>query len=235
MLSICVLVSENDINYLDGLIASLPEWAEVITVFTKKQDILEDRSLITAPRLYNVKKEGRFTAATYLWCGSFNFAKARNKALGLATTQWVLHLDPDERLMPYQHDYIKYLIEHSDQSVGAYINRNYSLIAGDKDQDGYMPEEVLRQVRLHRNTTSIEFANSIHESIEDSIIVQGLQIHDSQLFIHHLGYEIPKEKLQGKVERNIDSLLSEPQQLRSERGRKILNELFILKNKLEKQ
>jgi len=235
MLSICVLVSENDVHYLDGLHATLPEWAEVITVFTKRQDLLEFENLTNAPRIYNIKKDGRYTAATYLYDGPFNFAKARNKALGLATQPWVLHLDPDERLMPYQHDYIKYLIERSDKSVGAYINRNYSLIAGDKDQDGYMPEEVLRQVRLHRNTTSIEFANSIHESIEDSVTVQGLQIHDSQLFIHHLGYEIPKEKLQAKVERNIDSLLSEPQQLRSERGRKILNELFILKNKLEKQ
>jgi len=235
MLSICVLVSDNDIHYLDGLIASLPEWAEVITVFTKKQDLLEDTGLISAPRLYNIKKEGRFTAATYLWSGTFNFAKARNKALGLATTKWVLHLDPDERLMPYQHDYLKHIIEKADFGVGGYINRNYSLIAGDKDQDGYMTEEVLRQVRLHRNTTSIEFANSLHESIEESIIANGLQIHDSQLFVHHLGYEIPTDKLKAKIERNIDTLLSEPQQLRSERGRKILNELFILKNKLEKQ
>ena len=234
MLSVCILVGD-DIHYLDGLIASLPEWAEVITVFTKRQDLLESKELLSAPRFYNIKKEGRFTAATYLWSGTFNFAKARNKALSLATTQWVLHLDPDERLMPYQHTYLKHIIENAGKTVGAYINRSYSLIAGDKDQDGYMTEEVLRQVRLHRNTTGIEFANSLHESIDDSIIANGLQIHDSQLFVHHLGYEIPKEKLRAKIERNIDTLLSEPQQLRKERGRKILNELFNLKNKLEKQ
>ena len=236
MLSVCILTHEGDFHFVEGLHQTLPEWCEVITVITKKQDLLEDRGLVTAPRLYNIKQEGRFKMATYLYSGVFNFAEARNKAMSLASNDWILHLDPDERIMPWQHDYLEQLIKHgnNNQTIGGFINRSYSLIAGDKDENGFMAYEVLQQVRLHRKDERYKFQNAIHESVEESITTSERFIHDSQLFIHHLGYEIPKEKLQAKVERNIDTLLSDPQQLRQERGRKILNELYFLKNKLEK-
>lgn len=234
MLSVCILTHEGDFHFVEGLHQTLPEWCEVITVITKKQDILESKGLVSAARLYNIKQEGRFKMATYLYSGQFNFAEARNKVMSLASNEWILHLDPDERIMPWQHDYLKVILENALNSCGGFINRSYSLIAGDKDDNGFMPFEVLQQVRLHRKDPRYKFENAIHESVEESITATGRMIYDSQLFIHHLGYEIPKEKLQEKVERNIDTLLSDPQQLRKERGRKILNELYFLKNKLEK-
>jgi len=233
MLSVCILTHQGDFHFVEGLHNTLPEWCEVITVITKRREYLSPSDLTKMSGITDVQQEGRFKMATYIYSGQFNFADARNKVMSLATNEWILHLDPDERLMPWQHDYLKVILENALNSCGGFVNRNYSLIAGDKDDNGFMPYEVLQQVRLHRKDPRYKFQNAIHESVEESITETGRLIYDSQLFIQHLGYEIPKEKLQAKVERNIDTLLSDPQQLRNERGRKILNELYFLKNKLE--
>jgi hypothetical protein len=86
-------------------------------------------------------------------------------------------------------------------------------------------------VRIYRNVRDIYFTNPIHEVVEYRIEASNwYAIQDTNIFIHHVGYELPKEGYIAKLQRNqdiLDSIYEPDDYLREykEAGKKVLTEL----------
>lgn len=130
-----------------------------------------------------------------------HFAKARNRALELVTTDWVLVLDADEELDRDAAKTLSSLV--AVQSVGGYLvpirnyvatrfNRGWDRVAIANDHKhprathapSYLTHENCRLFRRH---AQIYFAGRVHELVEEQITALGLEIRLAPFFIHHFG------------------------------------------------
>lgn len=135
-----------------------------------------------------------------------DFAKARNQALEQCTGDWVLYLDADERINREQIPYIKSLLAHAPEGIGAYaclISSNHSQSGGGKQRHtaGYP--------RLFRNLgyPNIAFTGRVHEQISGALLDLGYGIDVSEISIEHLGYDIGRDEMESKVRRNYTLLI----------------------------
>ncbi|GBD89825.1 tetratricopeptide repeat protein [bacterium BMS3Abin04] len=67
----------------------------------------------------------------------------------------------------------------------------------------------MKYIRLFSNSKNIYFEGKAHEQIQNSLIKSGYKIAQSYIEIIHYGYNLPKEKLKSKAERNLRLLLSD--------------------------
>ncbi len=112
-----------------------------------------------------------------------DFARARNIALGLVQSDWVLYVDADERVRAGDHD-----------GARAALTASTDLVAGLVPfipRVGWTP---YREFRLWRNRPEIRFAGAMHETIVPAVKAvseaEGLRIDPFDLLtIDHLGYE----------------------------------------------
>lgn len=129
-----------------------------------------------------------------------NFSFARNYALRLMRTSWVLQLDADEYIE--QPDIWEQFINtiHEQQEIGgARIILCNSLESG-------KTEHHHTYTRLFRRHHAFHYEGAIHEQIAPSIEKEGLLITELPLRIVHTGYEEINQK---KYERNAAILASE--------------------------
>jgi tetratricopeptide (TPR) repeat protein len=136
-----------------------------------------------------------------------HFAKARNAALALMTTDWVLVLDADEELDRDAVRYIPALLQAPD--VGGYVTpiRNYMAsrfnrgwdrvgVPNDyrheraKEAPSYIEHENCRLFRRH---PKIYFAGRIHELVENQIRALRMKLVPANFFIHHFGQLVDQE------------------------------------------
>jgi hypothetical protein len=185
----------------------------------------------TSDELTNIKRNGSKVYAEYFYRdGEFQFDTARNRAKSLATRDWILSLDADERLNPAQHTLINELIEQAEPTIGGYVSGNTSFIP-----NLYFEGKPLRtkseQVRLFRNIDGINWDFPVHESVELGIQSLGLTVKPSALLILHIGYEITKEELLKKLQRNTDLALTRPDLLKKHKGwnREFKRDITIMK------
>jgi Flp pilus assembly protein TadD len=132
-----------------------------------------------------------------------HFAKARNAAIGLMTTDWILVLDPDEELSPEAASEIRSLLV-CDEMIAAYLflQRNYM-----KADSKWVSCQTLHpwtggleraenasfyidnpSIRLFRRTPQIFYSHRIHEMLDPQIYASGMKIEPSNLVIHHFGF-----------------------------------------------
>ena len=124
-----------------------------------------------------------------------DFAVARNYALDQAVGDWILYIDADERLRPYDRQ--KMQAELADPGLCACTVRFYP-------QTGFT---AYREHRLFRRSPEIRFRGTIHETIMpdlNRIVSAGKgKIGRSGLTIDHLGYDGNQSR---KAERNLPLL-----------------------------
>jgi glycosyltransferase involved in cell wall biosynthesis len=112
-----------------------------------------------------------------------DFATPRNRSLDLASGDWILYMDADERACPGNHARVRALLESATRHV-AFRTRFLPRI-------GWTP---FLEYRLFRNLPQIRFRRRMHESMLPAISEvadrDGLQIGDTHLLtIEHVGYE----------------------------------------------
>jgi glycosyltransferase involved in cell wall biosynthesis len=112
-----------------------------------------------------------------------DFATPRNRSLDLASGEWILYLDADERVCPGNHARVRALLDCATSHV-AFRTRFLPRI-------GWTP---FLEYRLFRNLPQIRFRRRMHESMLPAISAvadrDGLQIGDTHLLtIEHVGYE----------------------------------------------
>ncbi len=148
-----------------------------------------------------IAREFGATVISVVWEG--HFAKARNAALALMTTDWILVLDADEELdagakpvLPalladpaidggyvvkvrdYMPEKTSYFLEHTGKPVSSPPERAKTA-ACYHDQ---------LNIRLFRRNPKVYFFGRVHELVEYRISLLGLKYVPSDIVIHHFGY-----------------------------------------------
>ncbi|MFC4100285.1 tetratricopeptide repeat protein [Paenibacillus xanthanilyticus] len=127
-----------------------------------------------------------------------DFARARNRALALASKPWILCLDADERLAPEQADCLKALTSRTD--VHGYTIQIRSFIGDDPGGESMTDEAC----RLFRNDPRIRFDRPIHEQTLTSILpLPDARVLRSPLLVLHEGYLNPVLREKNKTQRNM--------------------------------
>ena len=127
------------------------------------------------------------------WTGSF--AEARNAALDLATGEWILYIDADERLAPTDRATVQALLQDAEEVA-------FRLLL--QPQSGMTP---YREYRLWRNDPRIRFEGFMHEKVVPSIHAvaeaDDRPIGKCDLLLRHIGYDGDQTR---KHRRNLDLL-----------------------------
>lgn len=89
-----------------------------------------------------------------------NFADQRNHATSLASSDWVLHLDADERVTPELWDEIQERIGTPDANAFFLPRLNY-ILGEPMRHGGWYPDP---HIRLHRRTTGT-WSGAVHETL----------------------------------------------------------------------
>lgn len=185
-ISLCMIV-KNEEKYLRGCLESArPFVDEIIIVDTGSTD-----ATVAIAQEYGAK------LFTFPWNG--NFSDARNESLRHATSEWILYLDADERLL----NGAEMRALRPSRSVIAYsvnIRSKHILPSG-------TVEQVNQYQRFFRRHPKINFEGVVHEQVLPSLIRMGKTIAPSTMFIEHLGYGESLEKINEKCLRNSEMLL----------------------------
>jgi Glycosyl transferase family 2 len=158
----------------------------------------------------DIAREFGATIISFPW--ESHFANARNAALALMSTDWVLVLDADEELDHEAKQRIPALLSSAD--VGGYIIpiRNYmpGKFSRGWDRVG-VPNDCRHEraknapsfvehenCRLFRKHPGIYFSNRIHELVEPQIRTIGLKLKVAPFLIHHFGQMVDQQARETK-------------------------------------
>lgn len=137
------------------------------------------------------------------WTGSFS--DARNFSMKRAKGDWILIMDADDEMYPYEPSEIRALIDDTD--ADAYFFETISYLGEKPGNDIFKNMNI----RLLRNRRGYFFSGAIHEQIYSNIIAINPQakIVNKDMIVYHYGY-LKKSIIAGnKRSRNIGLLEKE--------------------------
>ena len=143
------------------------------------------------------------------WVG--DFAAARNEALKLCTGEWIIYLDADERVSKETQPHLRQLISSLPLNVGAAM---CTIVSPHRQQDDSTEMHRGGYPRIFRNYgyPKVEFRGRVHEQITPSILECGGEIVNTDVTIIHTGYDIDREQMEKKVQRNYELLIRHVQE-----------------------
>lgn len=185
-ISLCMIV-KNEEKYLEGCLNSVEGLVdEIILIDTGSTD--KTKSIAEK---YNCK------IYDFRWID--DFSAARNFSLNKATGDWILYLDADERITIESKKIIREL-----SNIRAKKAFRCKVISEQSETQGSM-----EYPRFFRQDENLRFTGSVHEQIEPSLRENNYEICPSDIEIIHLGYNIAKEGLKEKAQRNLRLLLND--------------------------
>jgi len=183
------MIVKNEENYLPGCLESVKDIVdEIVIVDTGSTD-------------GTLEIAEKFNAKIFRFEWIKDFSAARNFALSKSNGDWILYLDADERISEKSKKEIQRLTNKKNK-----LGINCNIVNLDDHKDA---PTLMKYIRLFRNDKNISFTGKAHEQIEASLIKQGYKIIDSKIEIIHLGYNVSKDKLKQKANRNLELLLNE--------------------------
>jgi len=118
-----------------------------------------------------------------------SFAEMRNVAVRQCKTDWILHLDPDEKV-PLLNRLLWYV--DAEKAADAFIFTVQNLQKGGR-------VTFSESYRLFKNSKDIYYSGRVHETIEQALGKMKATVKRSDVKIQHLGYlkndEVIEEKL----------------------------------------
>ncbi len=178
-ITLCMIV-KNEERSLPRCLASVRNLADEIV-------IVDTGSTDSTPRI---------AAAHNAKLASFDFSRvdfaaARNHALALATSRWILTLDADEVLDPAGMPLVKEMtreLASNGANAGYYFERvNHG--ASDKPTHDHV-------VRLFPNRPDYRYRGRVHETIDDSILAGGGRLIPTAIRIDHEFASAPDSRSQ---------------------------------------
>lgn len=181
------IIAKNEENCISKAIAS-------VGLYCKQIIVVDTGSTDRTPQIATNNN-----CEVYYKSWNNDFSEVRNYALNFARSDWIIFLDADEILLPF--DYKKYVDLFRDNRIGGFscILRNYL----NNDKTNYIEH---RYTRIFRNHPLIRYEGAIHEQIADSIIRAGYNVIETDIVIEHYGYIESNEE---KKQRNLNLLKSE--------------------------
>ena len=169
---------------------------------TSVSDIVDDIVIVDTGSTDNTIDIAReFGARIFHFPWINDFAAARNFALDQTDKGWILYLDADERLSPSS---VKELKKITSSYPSKAYHCNVNSIAEKNSQSS-----IMLYPRLFPARKAVRFVGKVHEQIETSIYVNKIPLLISKIEIIHIGYNLPKEELKLKAERNLQLLFEE--------------------------
>jgi len=185
-LSLCMIVKNED-QYLRDCLESVREVVDqIIIVDTGSTDD-------------TVKIAKQFGAEVHYfkWCD--DFSAARNESIKYATSDWILWMDADERLLPESIPALKSVLKFENRPVIYEVTiKNIR-----KDGETYALSSAHR---LFTNHKGLFFTGRIHEQISPSAAQLKGDERRSGILLYHLGYSFEGEEAEKKNRRNRNLL-----------------------------
>lgn len=134
----------------------------------------------------------------FKWANSFSLA--RNYALSLMRTDWIICVDTDELIEKTSIDAESDLF--LDENTGGISVQIENMLGPDE----HSPRSIHSYTRIFRNDKRFYFKGRIHEQIRESIEACDYKIAESNIIIKHTGYN---EESISKYQRNLELLKSD--------------------------
>lgn len=186
MISVCMIVKDEELYLRDTLIAIKRYFNDVIIVDTGSQDKTKEIAKEYTDKVYD-----------YNWCN--DFSDARNYSLSFADNSWILVIDSDEKIIDIDYEKIAQFINSSNEdSIG-----RITLINDIDDDNGASTykEFVNRLFRKDR----YKYQGKIHEQLVSVDGTTGEMV-PIDLVVEHLGYTKQAISRTNKIYRNINML-----------------------------
>jgi len=198
--SFMLITHDMDAKLLQGFMDTMPKGAEVCILHNSKG---EEESLSEV----EVTQHGTLTIRLRRWVyvGDFHFAQARNLCDELATNEWCMWLDTDDRLMHCQHSLLrKFATECPAGYGGAWAGVCSYEPSFEPGGKGRITSAY--QLRLYRKSVGARWEGRVHEQIHSSIQGKGYNTAETSVIINHVGYMGSNESRIAKLRRNFDLL-----------------------------
>lgn len=153
--------------------------------YTADQIIIIDNS--SDPNI--ARLAGRYNAICKTIPFRHDFAQLRNDAKRLATSDWILTIDPDEVLPPEFAEKLPLLLQ---TDAHGFIFQVHNL-----QPNG--PPTTSEALRLFRNIPEFVYRGSVHENFDQAVTDHSLKILPAPFPISHIGYLCSPERRQEKL------------------------------------
>ena len=192
-ISVCI-IAKNEEKYIETCLKHLGKYNwEIVVVDTGSTDRTKEIAM-------------RYTGKVYDFAWVNDFSAARNFAVSKASNNWILVLDGDEYLQKLNVNEIRKCMQQNNNCVGIIRLRNVYTLSDGSHQ--YQYDTVPR----FYNKNFFEYKFRIHEQITpknatnlEEVVLYTFEVPAE---VDHYGYDIPKEEMLKKQERNL-ALLEE--------------------------
>lgn len=189
-ISLCLIVKNEEKMLRDFFASSLSFCDEIIVVDTGSTD-----------QTKNIAQQAGAKVFSFEWCD--DFSKARNYSLSLATSDWILVLDADERITSDDAIIIRQSVSNAkrdcfDLCQVNYVNQNhvYGFIPNTlkaKGFESYLGYTGSWLTRLFRRDKNFQFVGRVHEHLAcRGKVIDGERL---EVHLHHYGQVLNPEKL----------------------------------------
>lgn len=194
--SVCI-IAKNEEQYIEQCLRKLLHYdMEIVVVDTGSTDKTKEIAAKYTDKLFD-----------FVWCD--DFSAARNFAVSKASNNWILILDCDEYVQQIDVVKLRTCMQKYAKNVGVVEIRNvYTIEEGGVSKESIQIDEVPR----FYNKNYYEYRFRIHEQITpkklhdyDEMVLETFHL---PIVIKHYGYDIPKQEMMKKQERNLKLLLN---------------------------
>ncbi|WPC41068.1 glycosyltransferase [Clostridium sp. JS66] len=187
MITLCMIVKNEEINLRKSLKAVYPFIDEIIVVDTGSTDKTKDIAKGFTDKVYDFE-----------WCN--DFAKARNFAISKASNDWILVLDADEVIVEfYSNSILKFIEDKNNSKVVGRIKIINFLDCSSKNKT-----QTERLSRLF-NKNYFHYEGIVHEQVT-ALSEKAYTVIPVDIAVNHFGYTKDVLRKTSKLQRNIELL-----------------------------
>lgn len=195
--SFCLITCDADAKHLNPMLSTLPRGSEVCILHNAQGEV-ESLSEV------EVTQHGTITVMLRRWVyvGDFHFGQARNLCDEMATNDWCMWIDTDDRLNACQHEVIR---QFAIKCPAGYGGAWAGVASYENSFDGISKGKVTGayQLRFYRKSTGARWEGRVHEQIHPAIQHLGFNTSETSVMVLHMGYVGTPEQKVAKLERNL--------------------------------
>lgn len=191
------MIAKNEEQHIEQCLRKLMRYnMEIVVADTGSTDRTKEIAAKYTDRLFD-----------FAWCD--DFSAARNFAVSRASNNWILILDCDEYVQDIDVAKLRTCMQKYPKNVGIVEIRNVYTT----EENGVLRESIqIDEVPRFYNRNYYEYRFRIHEQITprnldnyDEITLESFHL---PVIVKHYGYDIPRQEMIKKQERNLKLLLN---------------------------